>query len=158
MATTAPDRDRPNVVALPPLIYLGFLVLGLLVDLIWPTSIASLSVRLAVGGLLFAVGLVLAVSAVRRFARAGTAVEVYRPATALVSEGPYRFSRNPIYLGMTLGYAGLAVMGNSLWALALLIPTLVVIRYGVIAREEEYLERKFGEAYRRYRSAVRRWL
>jgi len=105
MATTAPDRDRPNVVALPPLIYLGFLVLGLLADLIWPTRIASLSVRLAVGGLLFAAGLVLAA-----------------------------------------------------WALALLIPTLAVIRYGVIAREEEYLERKFGEAYRRYRSVVRRWL
>lgn len=158
MDTAAPDRDRPNVVALPPLIYLGFLVLGILADFVWPTSIASLPVRLVVGGLLFAVGLVLAASAVRRFARAGTAVEVYRPATALVSEGPYRFSRNPIYLGMTLGYAGLAVIANSLWALALLLPVLAVIRYGVIAREEEYLERKFGENYRRYKSAVRRWV
>jgi protein-S-isoprenylcysteine O-methyltransferase Ste14 len=158
MDTTASDRDRPQVVALPPLVYVGFLVLGFLADLIWPTSIAPLSIRLVLGGLLFAAGLALGAWALARFARAGTPVEVYRPATALVTEGPYRLSRNPIYLGMTLGYAGLAVMGNSLWALVLLIPTLAVIRYGVIAREEEYLERKFGEAYRRYRSAVRRWL
>lgn len=158
METTATARDRPHVVALPPLVYVGFLILGFVADLIWPTGVATLSLRLALGGLLFAAGLALGAWALVRFARAGTPVEVYRPTTALVIEGPYRFSRNPIYLGMTLASAGVAVMGNSLWALSLLIPTLAVIRYGVIAREEEYLERKFGEDYRRYRNSVRRWL
>lgn len=155
---SASKADHPRVVALPPLIYLGFLLAGVALDFLWPTDLGVLSVRLLIGGILIAVGVALLGAAVRRFFRAGTPLEVYRPAAALVTEGPYRFSRNPIYLGMALGYAGVAIAANSLWALLLLIPTLAVIRYGVIAREEVYLERRFGEQYRRYTASVRRWL
>lgn len=80
------------------------------------------------------------------------------PATTLVVAGPFRFSRNPMYLARTLLYVGLALLANALWVLAALVPLLIVMHYGVIKREERYLERQFGDAYLQYRAAVRRWL
>jgi protein-S-isoprenylcysteine O-methyltransferase Ste14 len=80
------------------------------------------------------------------------------PTTTIVESGPYRFGRNPIYLSMFLGLIGLALAVNNLWLLLMLVPFALVIRYGVVAREEAYLERKFGEVYRGYRARVRRWL
>ena len=80
------------------------------------------------------------------------------PTTAIVTDGPYRFTRNPIYLGMFLGLVGLAIAFDNLWLLAMLVPFALAIRYGVVAREETYLEGKFGEVYTAYRSRVRRWL
>jgi protein-S-isoprenylcysteine O-methyltransferase Ste14 len=90
--------------------------------------------------------------------RAGTRVEANKPTTTIVTDGPYRFTRNPIYIGMFLGQAGLAIGFDSLWVLVMLMPFYLVIRYGVIAREEDYLDRKFGAAYRVYKARVRRWL
>jgi protein-S-isoprenylcysteine O-methyltransferase Ste14 len=90
--------------------------------------------------------------------RAGSNVPTNRPTTSIVDAGPYRFTRNPIYLGMMLGLVGLAIAFDSLWPLVTLVPFALVIRYGVVAREEAYLERTFGEVYRRYRARVRRWL
>lgn len=91
--------------------------------------------------------------------RAGTTISVDRPTTAIVASGPYRYSRNPLYVALTLLYLGLGAAAlNTLWALVLLPPLLVVIQRGVIEREERYLERKFGEEYRRYKRRVRRWL
>jgi protein-S-isoprenylcysteine O-methyltransferase Ste14 len=90
-----------------------------------------------------------------------------KPTTALVTEGPCRYSRNPLYVALTLLYLGVAFLVNALWILLLIVPVLVVIRYGIIAREEAYLTRKFGEAYltrkfgeayRQYTTQVRRWL
>jgi protein-S-isoprenylcysteine O-methyltransferase Ste14 len=80
------------------------------------------------------------------------------PTTTIVETGPYRFTRNPIYLGMFVGLAGLAIAFDSLWLLGTLLVFAFAIRYGVVAREEAYLERKFGDAYRHYRARVRRWL
>jgi protein-S-isoprenylcysteine O-methyltransferase Ste14 len=90
--------------------------------------------------------------------RAGSNVPTNRPTTSIVESGPYRFTRNPIYLGMFLGLIGLAIAFDTLWLLLMLVPFALVIRYGVVAREEAYLERKFGDVYRGYRSRVRRWL
>ena len=90
--------------------------------------------------------------------KAGTRVETYKPTTAIVVNGPYRFTRNPIYLGMVLGQIGVAVAFDSLWILATLVLFYLVIRYGVIAREEAYLERRFDDLYLGYKSRVRRWL
>ena len=88
----------------------------------------------------------------------GLNVSTNMPTTTIVDTGPYRFTRNPIYLGMFLGLVGLAIAFDSLWLLVALVPFALVIRFGVVAREEAYLERKFGDAYRRYRLGVRRWL
>ena len=90
--------------------------------------------------------------------RAGTNIRPDQPTLAIVSDGPFRFTRNPLYLALTGLYAGIALLVNALWPLLLLAPVLAVLRWGVIAREERYLEAKFGEAYRAYRSRVRRWV
>ena len=94
----------------------------------------------------------------RRFVAAGTNIPPNLPTTALVVDGIYGWTRNPLYLGATLVYLGLSVAAGSLWAIVLLAPLLWVINVGVIAREERYLERKFGDAYRAYKGRVRRWI
>ncbi len=97
-------------------------------------------------------------AAVRRFKAAGTSFHTHEPATAILSDGLYGVSRNPIYLALTAIYLGVGVMADAGWVLALLGPLLLVMHYGVIAREERYLERKFGDEYLRYRAKVRRWI
>ncbi len=158
MSTTTRHADTPGVIAPPPLIYFTLFLVGLALDFIWPTTLGRLWVRLAVGTVLAGGAMVLMWFALREFARAGTPVEPYHPTTALVTGGPYRVTRNPIYAGMGLLYAGVAVVANSLWALLFLVPVLAIIRYGVIAREEQYLQEKFGEPYVRYKTSVRRWI
>jgi protein-S-isoprenylcysteine O-methyltransferase Ste14 len=110
------------------------------------------------GGGLFGLGVALAVSAIVTIRKAGTQFDFYKPTTAIVENGPYRFTRNPIYLGMLLGRIGVAIGFDNLWVLAMLVPFYFVIRHGVVAHEEAYLERKFGAVYRGYKSRVRRWL
>ena len=90
--------------------------------------------------------------------QAGTNINPLQPATSLVTTGPFRFSRNPLYLSLTLLFAGLSLILNSLWGLIALAPVLAILHFGVILREERYLEAKFGESYRQYRTQVRRWL
>lgn len=153
-------RDHPGVIAPPPLIYLGFLLagwgLGRLAGL--PAIGGDAVARVAVAGLLIGVGLALELWAIGAFRRRRTAVQPWKPSTALVAEGPYRFSRNPIYLGFAVTYLGLALALNSWLALALLVPCLLVVDRGVIAREERYLSAKFGASYDTYRGRVRRWI
>ncbi len=90
--------------------------------------------------------------------QAKTNVNPSLPATTLVTDGPFRFSRNPMYLARTLLYVGLGLLANSLAVLLTAVPLLMVVQHGVIKREEHYLEAKFGDAYRQYRARVRRWL
>lgn len=154
--------DVAGVIAPPPLIYLGFLVAGFGFGYRWPLAIIAdgipTAVRAGLGAVLAILGIVIAVAGFRQFRKAGTNVRPDQPTTALVTSGVYRYSRNPLYLALTLVYAGIAVAADNLWALAFLLPALVVMRYGVIAREEVYLERKFGDDYRRFKARVRRWL
>ena len=108
--------------------------------------------------MVFVLALALVAWAIVTITRAGSNVPTNLPTTTIVESGPYRFTRNPIYLGMLLGLIGLAIVFDNLWLLLMLVPFALVIRYGVVAREEAYLERKFGDAYRRYCARVRRWL
>ena len=108
--------------------------------------------------MVFALALALFAWAIITMTRAGSNVPTNRPTTTIVESGPYRFTRNPIYHGMFLALIGLAIAFDNLWLLMMLVPFALVIRYGVVAREEAYLERKFGGTYRGYRSRVRRWL
>jgi len=89
---------------------------------------------------------------------AGTQIQTHKPSTTIVAHGPYAVTRNPIYLGMVLGQVGLAIGFDSLWILIMLVPFSFVLRHGVIAREEAYLERKFGRVYLDYKSRTRRWI
>jgi protein-S-isoprenylcysteine O-methyltransferase Ste14 len=151
--------DNPNVVIPPPIAWALAIVAGLGLGRLYPLRFVAASIpRAWVGGGLFAVGFALAIWAIVTFLKAGTRFETNKPATTVVTHGPYRFGRNPIYIGMFLGLTGLAIGFDDLWVLAMLAPFYLVIRHGVIAREEAYLERKFGAIYLGYKSRVRRWL
>mgnify|MGYP000559681428 CR=1 FL=1 len=151
-------KDTAGVIAPPPVIYLAFLSIGFGADALWPAVRLPQGPRYAAGIGVIALGLVLGFSAFRQFRRHKTSFKTHEPSTALITGGPYRYSRNPIYLALSLLYAGIGIAADSPWILALLVPLLVVLHYGVIIREERYLERKFPDAYRRYRSTTRRWL
>ena len=154
----SPAPDNAGVIARPPFLYLGTLLAAIALDWIFPAPLPEHGLRLPLAGLLVVAGLGLVATCFRRFKAAGTNVPTWMPTTALVVAGPYRFSRNPIYLALTLVYLGLAVGYGSVWPLILLAPLLIVMRYSVIGREERYLEGKFGESYRVYCSSVRRWI
>ncbi len=150
--------DTAGVAVRPPVLYLGTLFLGGLIDLVFPAPLPDFAARLPTAGLALVAGLVLLTLCFVRFKAAGTNVPTWMPTTALVTSGPYRFSRNPIYLALTLVYLGLALAFGSWWPVVLLAPVLIVMRFGVIGREERYLEARFGDAYRDYCASVRRWL
>jgi protein-S-isoprenylcysteine O-methyltransferase Ste14 len=155
-----PDRDNPGVIAPPPLIFAAFLGAGLALDffVVHAASGAPAPWRYGVAALLAVVGLAVALSALFGFRRVGTNPEPWKPTTAIVARGVYHFTRNPMYVGMALLHVAVAIAAESLWALILVVPALVVVRYGVIAREERYLDAKFGDDYRHYKAGVRRWL
>ena len=151
--------DSSNAVIRPPIAWGLAFVAGVGVDWLHPMPFLPTSFPTAwLGGAIFALGFALAVWAIVSIRKAGTQVETYKPTTTIVASGPYSFTRNPIYIGMFLGQIGLAIGFNSLWLLATLVLFYSVIRYGVVAREEAYLERKFNNVYRDYKSRVRRWL
>jgi protein-S-isoprenylcysteine O-methyltransferase Ste14 len=150
-----------GVIARPPLLFLAALLLGLAWDSLLPLPFAVPGADLVhwtVAGSLILIGLALAAAGIRNFARARTPVPTNEPTRALVTTGIHGWSRNPIYVGMFLVYAGIAIAARSLWALILVLPLAITIRYGVIAREEAYLDRRFGDTYRSYKARVRRWL
>ncbi|HEV7846450.1 MAG TPA: isoprenylcysteine carboxylmethyltransferase family protein [Thermoleophilaceae bacterium] len=150
--------DRAGVVAPPPLIFLAGLAIGFALEALLPGSSVPGAVRWILGGLLLLAGLTLLASFNTLFNRHDTAVEPWKPTTAIVTTGPYRFTRNPAYLGMALVYVGIALLASALWVLLPLPVVLAVIDNGVIKREERYLERKFGDEYVAYRRGVRRWI
>ena len=152
------ERDHAGVVVLPPLLYGGAFVLALLLRWWRPLPIAAPGVTLWPGIVLSALALGIAVVARRTMEAAGTNVNPLLPTTAIVTSGPFRFSRNPLYVALTLFNTGLALAFDTWWGVILLLPVLVIMHVGVILREERYLERKFGAPYREYRSRVRRYL
>ena len=154
------EKDNPNVLAPPPLIILGGLVLGgLLTWLFSPKALLPFGWALGIGVNLMAAGLAIIATAIWQMRRAETNVEPWKPTTAILDEGLYGVSRNPIYAAMALVFLGVAFLFNSFWFLPpLLALVLPAIHYGVILREEAYLERKFGIEYLNYKNRVRRWL
>jgi protein-S-isoprenylcysteine O-methyltransferase Ste14 len=151
-------KDSPGVIALPPVLYLGTLLLGLLIHFFKPVPLSTTPwIRLA-GVLILASGIFLARWGRRTMVKAGTNVIPTKPTLAIVTQGPFRYTRNPLYIAATLAYIGLALLFNSFWPFALLAPLLVVMHCGVVRREERYLEAKFGTQYLVYKESVRRWI
>ena len=142
----------------PPLIYLSAIALGLLLHFEWPVRLVSRAVRLPLGGTAVLVAIALFLYAVRTFRTAGTPVPGNRPTTTIVRRGPYRWSRNPIYLSFSLFQLGAAFWVNSLWLLVTLMPALALMSLVVIPREDQYLETRFPSDYLPYKASVRRWL
>ena len=150
--------DNPGVIAFPPALFAGTLALGLLLHFIFPINFLPRSLSIASGVVLLVGAALMAITAFRAMRRPQTAVNPSQPTTALVSNGAFSFSRNPLYLSLTRLYVGIALLFNVLWALLLLLPLIVVVQNGVIKREEHYLEQKFGDKYLRYKASVRRWV
>jgi protein-S-isoprenylcysteine O-methyltransferase Ste14 len=157
-SATAPSDDSPGVIAPPPLLYGAAFLVGAVLHSLFPKPILASSLAPGVGVALLSVGAALAVWSRRTMEGANTNVNPSLPATSLVVTGPFRFSRNPMYVARTVLYLGLGLLMNALCVLAVLVPLLLVMQYGVVRREERYMEARFGEAYRQYRSAVPRWV
>jgi protein-S-isoprenylcysteine O-methyltransferase Ste14 len=157
----ARDATSTSVITRPPLICLAFLLLGLALDRVLPLPLAlpgtALMQWMAGGGVIL-IGIAIMAAGVRNFSRAPTPVPSNQPVRVLVTAGIHGWSRNPIYIGMFLVYAGIGMAARSQWILILALPLAITLRYGVVAREEAYLERCFGDAYRHYKARVPRWL
>jgi protein-S-isoprenylcysteine O-methyltransferase Ste14 len=150
-----------GVIARPPVLFLAALLLGFVSDRLLPSPFAVPGgdpVRWALAGSLLLIGLGFAAAGVRAFSRAGTPVPTNQPTRALSTTGIHAWTRNPIYLGMFLVYGGIGIAARSPWTLVLTLPLAITIRFGVVAREEAYLERRFGDDYRDYKARVHRWL
>jgi len=152
------SSDHAHVIAPPPLIAAAAALAGIGLRQLWPVPLWPWPHAAIPAGLCFAVALLLAGPAFARMLLARTAVIPHHATTALVTSGPFRFTRNPLYLSLGLLLAGLALAMNSLAIAVMIAPWAAVMRSGVIAREERYLEGKFGEEYRAYCRRVRRWL
>ncbi len=164
---TVPARQDVNgpqvagVFARPILLFPAAILLGIALDHLLPMPLALPNLQQfawILPGLLILGGLLLFAMGVRGFSRARTPLPTNQPARALVTTGVYRWTRNPVYLGFFLIYVGIGVAARSSWSLALLVPLAVTIRFGVVAREEAYLEGRFGAGYSDYKEHVRRWL
>lgn len=150
--------DNPGVIAPPPVIYAVALAAGLLLNRRYRIPFLPRPLTRTLGSSLVVGGLAVGALGSREMRRAETNLDPYKPTTAIVSDGPFRFTRNPLYLSMTLIYCGITALANALPAALLLPAVLYLMRRGVIEREEQYLERKFGDEYLQYKARTPRWI
>lgn len=156
--TSTDNKDHPGVIAFPPLIWLVCAVMSGLVHYAFPCRMMTYGISLSLGIALVVVAPFLAIWAVRVMKAAGTNVHPGEPALTIVRNGPYRFTRNPMYLALCLLQLAIGFFLNDWIALLFAIPLALVLHYGVILREERYLEAKFGDPYLALKRDVRRWL
>lgn len=152
------SEARGPLLVPPPVIYVAALILGLAVDRLWPVSLLPAAWAYLTGALLIIASAAIVFPAFVRFRRAGTPFDVRKPASTLVTDGPYRFSRNPGYVSLTLVYLGVTLLLNNVTVLLMVVPALLVMDLWVVPREERHLEEQFGEQYLRYKQSVRRWI
>ncbi len=153
-----PQRDRPDIVAPPPLLYLAALVAVVILDRVRPVAILEHDITAWLGGTAMLAGLAFNLWGVWSMRRASTPINPYRPVEAIVRSGAFAISRNPLYVGLNLLLLGFVLVLNTLWGIAVFVVLLAIMHYGVILPEERYLQARFGEAYSRYRADVRRYL
>lgn len=150
--------DSPGVVVFPPVLFVATLVAGLILHWLRPVAVLPALVARLVGIVVLVASGLLVRSAEAAMRRAGTDPRPDHPSLAIVTDGPFRFTRNPMYVGTTGLYVAVGLLVNALWPLVLVLPMLAVLHWGVVRREERYLEGKFGEPYRLYRLRVHRWV
>ncbi|HVT02920.1 MAG TPA: isoprenylcysteine carboxylmethyltransferase family protein [Thermoanaerobaculia bacterium] len=157
----ASSNDQSGVRVFPPAIYLAGLLVGFGIQWLWPIPIAPAAFAFAVrlfGIAFLGAWLALAISAVLTFKKVGTTPHPMRPTTALALAGPYRFTRNPMYLSFVFMNLGVALVANALWPVAVIPAIMLIVQRVVIEREEHYLTTKFGQEYIAFKARVRRWL
>ncbi|MEH6402850.1 MAG: isoprenylcysteine carboxylmethyltransferase family protein [Sneathiella sp.] len=156
-SSTPENKDHAGVKIPPPLCFLFFLLLGIFISSDWVDGTLGPLARLIIGGIPACIGLFFIISEAKSHKKSGSNVEPWKPTTTIIDTGLYAYSRNPIYVGMAIVYVSITIAAFSLGALLLFPFCLLVIHYFVIAKEETYLEDKFGDEYLRYKSRVRRW-
>lgn len=154
----AENPDNSGVRFPPPLVYVVGLLAGWLLERNYPLASLPRNLSIAAGIVLCVAGFVVIWSAARTMSKAQTSFNPFRPTTAIVSDGVYQLTRNPMYLGMAVIYVGVALWIRAPWALVLLPLVVLLVDRLVIAKEERYLAGKFGEPYLAYKSKVRRWI
>lgn len=154
-------KDTPGVIAPPPLIFLIGLIAGGTVQWFYPFYILPpeyLNVSRIIGASLIVLGLGIVLIAKVKMERAKTNIEPWKPTTAIITDGIYSYSRNPVYIAMVVIFFGVKLIFNSVWFTPFLVLVLLAMQYGVVLREERYLEKKFGDEYLNYKKKVRRWI
>ncbi len=154
-------KDRPDVVVFPPIVPLAILVLAIALQRLAPLNLLAAvawSPRIVVGAIIALAGALVVVSGQRALARRGTNANPSRPTLALATDGIYRFTRNPMYVGGMTALAGVALIFALDWLALLMVPAAVVLHLGIVSREEQYLDRKFGDDYRSYKAQAPRYL
>lgn len=152
------NDEHPRVRVPPPLVFLGYLVAALVLNWLFPFPEPWATILRVVGGVCIIAGLALGGTAVSRMLKAGTSPDPDQAATALITDGPYRFTRNPIYLGFLLIFLGFTLLAGTLWGLVLSPFLIWTVTRIVIRAEEGYLSVKFAERYEDYKSRARRWI
>lgn len=152
------SNDHAGVKFPPPLIFLISILFGLLVNRLYPMSVVPESLAMPFGILFIVAAFGVAFLGFRELGRHKTTVRPDEPSSAIVKSGPYRFTRNPLYVSLSTLQLGIGLWANILWVVVMLIPVWIVMTTQVIAREEAYLERAFGDDYLAYKSSVRRWI
>jgi protein-S-isoprenylcysteine O-methyltransferase Ste14 len=154
------NSETAGVIVRPPLLFLAALLLGFILDhlLSLPPLIPRTDPHRIIAGFMILIGIAVFAAGIRNFSSATTPVQGTKPTRALVTTGIHGWSRNPIYLGMFLIYGGIGIAVRSPWILTLTLPLAITMRHAVVAREETYLDRRFGDVYRNYKARVRRWL
>lgn len=150
--------DRAGVFAPPPLIYAFFFSFGYGLNLLFPANELVPEIMRPAGITMALIAALLTFTGIVTMKRARTHVDPYKATSNIVTTGPFRFSRNPLYLSLTLLYIGAALAIPMLWSLATLPLALIIMQWGVIGREERYLEKKFGEEYLKYKESTPRWI
>jgi len=150
--------DNPGVIAFPPLIWLVNAVTSVVVHLFIRLPMMKYSLCLVCGMIFIMLAPALALSALRTMKAAGTNVHPSEPALTIVRDGPFRFTRNPMYLALCLLQVALGFFLNDWITLLFVVPLILIFHYGVVLREERYLTAKFGEPYLQYKREVRRWI
>jgi protein-S-isoprenylcysteine O-methyltransferase Ste14 len=150
--------DHPGVVIFPPLLFVICVACGTLAYLVFPFRLALPQWVRFLGVALVPAAITFALWGQRIMKAAGTNVRPDQPATAIVSNGPFAFTRNPLYLSLLAIFAGIGIAAASLTFLAVIVPLALVLHFGVVLPEERYLDAKFGDTYRAYRARVRRWI
>lgn len=149
--------DHPQVRLPAPIIMLLFLALGAGLNWLWPMQLEAELVRNLVGWSYNALGLGLIFYCFFMFHRRRTSFIPTQPVQEMVVSGPYRYTRNPMYVGLALVHLGIGIATGNIWIIATFAPSMLAIRLWVIAPEETYMQHRFGAAYSEYRLRVPRW-
>jgi protein-S-isoprenylcysteine O-methyltransferase Ste14 len=160
MAKSDSEEKGADVRFPPPLVFLGGVIVGLIIQyfVMAVTFPIARDARFAISGMLIGLGFALPVTARGLFKKTGQSVRPWAPTPELIFDGPYKFTRNPMYVGLTLFEIGLGLLLNSVWVSALALPALAIVHFLAVLPEERYLSTKFGDSYRNYLGRVRRYL